>query len=376
MVISINGFNVLPNINAYILVIFFLCAFLPVQKLPLWIIMISLHGIFFMELTSYKEVIKPIIVFQVNSTVAVIVSLAFHHIFYSYRKKEFENISKIREQEVVLKALFEMNPFPLLISKVKDGKVIMVNKELEEAYGIPDEKLENTTDEFLYINNQERLRIINILSNSGKIKNLIMEGKTKKNKKKWTLLNAKLINVGGEECVLSGSLDVTKLKEIESELKTKAYIDPLTKILNREKGREQLDRLYKNIQKFKSTMTICFIDVDNLKSVNDTYGHKEGDILITRIAKAIDENLEQGDVFYRYAGDEFILGFCNKNKMESEVLLKNIQDQLVKEYQNDFSFGLSEYLGNNLSLDELIKIADEDMYIRKKIKKSSKKSLQ
>lgn len=371
MLISVNGFKVLPNINIYIITIFFLCSFIPVSKLPLWVITISLQFLFFIKLLSFQDQINSIVIFQVNSTVAVIVSLLFHHVFYNYRRKEFQNISKIKEQETTLKALFEMNPFPLLISRMKDGKVIMFNRELEETYGL--NTLEDITDEFFFFNHQERLKIIDILSNSGKLKNYIIEGKTKNNKKKWILMNAQLLNLGGHECVLSGSLDITKLKEIESELKTKAYIDPLTKVLNREKGKELLERLYSNIKKYKGKMTLCFIDIDNLKDVNDTFGHKEGDILIQKIAKTIDSQLEQGDIFYRYAGDEFVLAFRNKNKRESEKILQNVQHKLEnenkREYNLAFSYGMFEYSGSKLPLNTLIKMADKEMYDRKKSRK-------
>ena len=122
---------------------------------------------------------------------------------------------------------------------------------------------------------------------------------------------------------------------------------------------------------------ICFIDIDNFKFINDTYGHSKGDLILVDFAKILSESFRKSDVIGRFGGDEFVVcGICKEDdcgdlmfkKIDEKVQDYNSQDQ--NEIKIKFSFGYSqanEYDG--IIFEELLSDADQRMYDMKKSKR-------
>jgi len=185
---------------------------------------------------------------------------------------------------------------------------------------------------------------------------------------------------GGDEIGNLGKNINNLLKNIEV-MKEKLYdlatYDMMTGILNRHTGLEKLEKKYNRTQNNNEIFIIAFIDINDLKYVNDKYSHKEGDKLIKNIVKIIEKNLKIGDVFLRFGGDEFILGFNRLNLLEVNLLfheieenLKKYDDKSKKEYTHRISVGVVECQGNK-TLDEYVNIADINMYKNKRHKKKN-----
>lgn len=123
--------------------------------------------------------------------------------------------------------------------------------------------------------------------------------------------------------------------------------------------------------KQKTPLTICYIDVDNLKKVNDQFGHKEGDKYIQTIYSCIIKNC-------RIGGDEFIVIFPHCRRNSAFEVMERVQTTILKyeksnnsEYKHSFSSGYSENSKDNSfsSVNQMIKAADEEMYSEKRMKK-------
>ncbi|BCJ99043.1 GGDEF domain-containing protein [Anaerocolumna chitinilytica] len=170
-----------------------------------------------------------------------------------------------------------------------------------------------------------------------------------------------------------------QLKENEKELSNYAFIDSLTGILNRRMGSKKLEDLFKEAQKTSMEFVLCYLDINDLKYVNDTYGHNEGDRYILTFCDIIKDVLKEEDIFFRMGGDEFIVVFKDRNKEQVE----NIWNGLVKKiheknahgelpYQIVVSHGLIYYrTGMDCSLEEMIEKADILMYKEKQILKKN-----
>jgi len=168
--------------------------------------------------------------------------------------------------------------------------------------------------------------------------------------------------------------DITYLKQIEKKLEYAAGHDTLTDLPNRSKLFQKIDTL---IDK-QSIFTLCFIDVDNFKPINDTYGHHAGDMLLKHIAKVLQDFIRKSDVVARIGGDEFIIVFDSLSKEKfKKTTLKRLsllaqKNPLIytKEDIIDFSIsvGVSSYPEDATGAQELIKIADTIMYKNKKDK--------
>lgn len=153
-----------------------------------------------------------------------------------------------------------------------------------------------------------------------------------------------------------------------------AAIDELTGVYTRRKGTGLSNAAL--IKAENQPVTLCFIDMDNLKQVNDKYGHDEGDFLIKSCVNSIKMHIRDGDVFFRYGGDEFVVLFLNSTVENAQKVMSRIQLYLEEVNQNrDSSIAFSYGLACNdqkKSLEELIREADKDMYANKQNKKNVK----
>lgn len=152
-----------------------------------------------------------------------------------------------------------------------------------------------------------------------------------------------------------------------------ATIDHLTGILNRGSGIKQLMDIVKNPKNYKKRVTICYMDINNLKYVNDHYGHGEGDKFIIATVSIIKELLSENDIFCRMGGDEFMTVFMSKGDHELLEFEKNLQERLAKKTKSEevkYSFSVS--LGINsfiikpdTNISQIIEVADKKMYENK-----------
>ena len=180
-----------------------------------------------------------------------------------------------------------------------------------------------------------------------------------------------------EERTRDLEIDIEKRKKVEEKLKKLVRIDSLTGCNNRRYGLVLFDRQLKLSHRSKSPLLLAFLDVDNFKDINDTFGHEEGDKVLKEVVKLLKSALREIDIICRMGGDEFLLIFPDSSLKEAPLIkgrlnkdLTKLNQTLKKPYKIDLSIGLSCYNPDNpQSADELIRIADKKMYEEKKNKK-------
>jgi diguanylate cyclase (GGDEF)-like protein len=147
------------------------------------------------------------------------------------------------------------------------------------------------------------------------------------------------------------------------------FTDPLTKTFNRNYLEEILSIL--NLQHY----SIAMLDLDRFKSINDTYGHKAGDYVLSQASKIFKSSIRTSDILVRYGGEEFLLLIHNRLESESamdicERIKNNISKELFlydgHEIKVQVSIGLHKHPALEKNLHEAIKIADKMLYIAKK----------
>lgn len=147
-------------------------------------------------------------------------------------------------------------------------------------------------------------------------------------------------------------------------LKHEAETDGLTGIYNR---RYFLRILETMTGEAKKEFAIAIIDIDNMKEINDNFGHHKGDEVLQRVARTIRDGVRQTDVVARLGGDEFGVIFANING-DSQVLLQRLRKQLDTSGAAA-SFGLAYYPKDANDVENLIAVADARMYRQKKMRK-------
>lgn len=167
---------------------------------------------------------------------------------------------------------------------------------------------------------------------------------------------------------------IRQRRKLEDELRLHATTDFLTGVINRRTGIELLQQYLKLADRSGQPVTICFIDVNDLKRVNDRQGHLVGDQLIQLVCRVVRQNIRRADVLCRFGGDEFLLIFPACDRAAGLEVWQAIATQLGiinRERKHPFrvsvSYGLAEYQpGSGQTLEALIKEADDAMYEHKK----------
>lgn len=145
--------------------------------------------------------------------------------------------------------------------------------------------------------------------------------------------------------------------------------DTLTGLYNRaafEKAAKQMTD--------RKAFSVIVLDVNDFKSVNDTYGHDYGDIVLKSVAEIIRKSLENHCTSYRVGGDEFYI-ICKETKPERiEYQLRRMTSALTAERENNshlptIAYGYSIFRGGSLNFQKILKEADEQMYYFKKLQK-------
>lgn len=176
------------------------------------------------------------------------------------------------------------------------------------------------------------------------------------------------------EFVSSQIATAIQRKQMEEEMEKLAHFDSLTGACNRGYGLSLLERDFKFARRRKTSSLLAYIDIDNFKQINDSFGHEEGDKVLIQIVKLFKSTLREIDIICRMGGDEFLLIFPNSSLKDLPIIKERFNNNLIKlnqtikkPYKIGFSMGISCYDPDNpQSMDELIQIADNKMYEDKK----------
>jgi diguanylate cyclase (GGDEF)-like protein/PAS domain S-box-containing protein len=188
-----------------------------------------------------------------------------------------------------------------------------------------------------------------------------------------------IFDENGKAVHMAGTVhDITERKRMEEKLKTLSLTDELTGLYNRRGFSALAGQQIKIADRQKKRIYMLYADLDNLKKINDTYGHNEGDCALSDFAEILKSCFRGSDVVGRIGGDEFTvipIGIEGDNKVKiTERLQRRIElfnEEGSRAYKLSVSIGIALYdPGSPCSLDDLILEADRLMYEEKRRKKS------
>jgi diguanylate cyclase (GGDEF)-like protein len=167
--------------------------------------------------------------------------------------------------------------------------------------------------------------------------------------------------------------EINQTKQLAEDWHFFATRDELTNLYNRRAALSILENHIRLAQKNRDFLTICFIDVDKLKKINDSHGHDEGDKLLKKVAFCLRENVRDRDYICRLGGDEFLVIFPSCNAMTADAVVNRIR-QILNPFNIDFSYGFSEFYHEKpATAISLIRCADSNMYQHKLSKQKKRK---
>ena len=279
---------------------------------------------------------------------------------------------ELRRSEERYRLLFERNLAGVYIAST-DGSIISCNDACARLFGFEfaEEFMEHDAA-IRYINAHHRESVLRRLELNGAVFNEEVQLRDRNDQAVWALENVRLVaGAEGRSPTLEGILlDVSDRKRAEEEIAYRAYHDELTGLPNRPLFVDRLEVALANARRKKIRVAAMFLDLDDLKIVNDTLGHSTGDALLKMVAARLQETLRAGDTVARVGGDEFVILLPEVNHeadalRASQKILRSLTKPFVLEADEvhvTASIGLAIAPRDGDSADVLVRNADGAMY--------------
>ncbi len=291
-----------------------------------------------------------------------------------------QKTGELEAQAFFMNTVIENIPVALFIKDVrKDFRFTLWNKAAEEIFQISKEEIIGRTNHELWPTEIADKFLADDKLVADKMQRIDIAEQNIYFKTLGTLLlhtiKVPLINphTGQADFLLGISEDITERKRSESMIWQQANFDTLTGLPNRSRFRDQLLRDIGRCTATGSKLAVLFIDLDRFKEVNDTLGHDSGDMLLIEAARRIASCVRDSDTVARLGGDEFTVilpGLEQAGRIET--IAQNMINALVEPFQLgaeqafiSASIGVTIYPDDATEIEELLKHADQALYVAK-----------
>jgi diguanylate cyclase (GGDEF)-like protein len=153
-------------------------------------------------------------------------------------------------------------------------------------------------------------------------------------------------------------------------LQQQSITDGLTGIKTRRFFWEALSSEWKRASRSGRPFSVVLVDLDKFKEVNDTLGHLEGDLVLARVGRLLEQKCRQSNVVARYGGDEFIILMPETGMDQAQVLAERLRlwlatDPMLEDHKITGSFGVASFPVHGFNVEDLIRVADAGLYVSK-----------
>ncbi len=288
-------------------------------------------------------------------------------------------IDEVDTEEKKFKNAFDNSPVIMIISRLSSGEIYDVNHAFLETFEQKREDVIGKTTNQIKIWGPDitrRQELIKRILDRENIEHVEMTFYKSTGEPVETIYSCKVIQMFGDEFLLSTASDTTLLGRAKRELIYIATHDSLTGLLNR----HELERYFQERKEIFTTelkpFSLVLIDLDRFKAVNDTYGHNAGDQLLIHISQRLSFIFKDHFVA-RLGGDEFIILLKNVSQ-ETEIIkliiktrneITNMKSLNDKPIDIGASIGFSMYPKDGVQLEDLVRVADKMMYHEKDSKR-------
>ncbi len=251
-----------------------------------------------------------------------------------YSKSLQNTLAQLHDSESRFRTFMDSGNF-LSWMKDEQGRYIYINQSYKEHFNAaPDSWLGKSDFELfsqpiaeLFWNNDQKV----LLSNTGIT---VEEIRTADNGESCCWLSTKFpyTDSTGARYVGGIAIDISERKATEKQIENLAFHDPLTNLSNRRLLLDRLAHILDTSARHRRISALLFIDLDNFKTLNDTYGHNHGDQLLQQVAQRLQKNVRKGDTLARFGGDEFIilLEDIGLKTLEASVIAKTTGEKILQ----------------------------------------------
>jgi diguanylate cyclase (GGDEF)-like protein/PAS domain S-box-containing protein len=268
-----------------------------------------------------------------------------------------------------------------LYSSTSDGQLVSVNPAMCQLFGYQNERqllneVRNATQ--FYANDEDRDVLIGELLKNGYCVNREVKGIRRDGTEFWFSISVQMREDDGSKLMFGSIVDITERKQSDISLRYMATHDSLTGIYNRRHFEGQLSEALSGISInddpfTQEDLTLLYLDLDQFKVVNDSCGHKAGDVLIKQLAQKLNDVVMNRGILGRMGGDEFAVllkgGEAAGGYTVAKKLLNTVQDYRFiwdnRMFTLGVSIGMVDYREGINSAEQLMSMADSACYLAK-----------
>ncbi|GAA0085681.1 hypothetical protein UT300007_21200 [Clostridium sp. CTA-7] len=283
---------------------------------------------------------------------------------------------KDKQKELLLssKESFIKSIKGLFISANIEKNLIMLYGNNKEIIGLDDEFIVTDFKEFKkYLHNDYIDTLINAIEND--LEEIEIKIINTFGEEVWISIKGQIKkNSNGEFIEFEGYIhNITKEKETHLKLEYITHYDELTGLNNRKRFKNIIEKELENHILLESRGALIIIDIDNFKFINDSYGHKCGDIFLEKFSEDLKKLFADNKLICRFGGDEFLMFMPSiKCLNEINIVVKKVMDILKSPYNingnsiySSASIGIAVFPDDGEDFEVLLKNADAAMYIAK-----------
>jgi diguanylate cyclase (GGDEF)-like protein/PAS domain S-box-containing protein len=282
------------------------------------------------------------------------------------------------------RAIFSsVNAIVITCCKDHEFPIEYVNPAFEQTTGYTLQEIKGRDPRFMRVEGcdvQEHERIHEALARHESVHSILRNAK-KNGEIFWNDLRIDPVaNSHGEVTHFVGVInDITEARHYERRLQHQAHHDPLTGLANRTLLHDRLGFAIENALRDNSLGAVAFLDLDNFKYINDTFGHEAGDVVLRKIAGRLRESVRDDDTVARVGGDEFVLVINNEPSEAHlaelvERIRRNVSAPVLVDDHDilpGVSIGVSLFPRDGDSADRVMRAADAAMYHAKTMGKNN-----
>lgn len=289
--------------------------------------------------------------------------------------------SEYEQQKSTIQSLqqfydFFRNSAEGLYSTTPDGQLISVNPAMCSIFGFSDENelMSSITNAAqFYANGDERELVIGKLLQEGVVNSKEIKGIRKDGTEFWFSMSVQMREEQGQKLLFGSIVDITERKQSDISLQYMATHDSLTGVYNRRHFEAKLIDYLSESESADFELTLLYLDLDQFKTVNDSCGHKAGDVLIKELAQQLNDVVMNRGMLGRMGGDEFCVMLQGENAASGMIIANQLLN-VVREYRFIWdnriftlgvSIGLVEYHQDVHNAEQLMSMADSACYLAK-----------
>lgn len=270
--------------------------------------------------------------------------------------------------------IIQSSPFPIMISQLRDDRLMLVNEKASELFNIDTKNLRQFRTEDYYVDSNARRELLRKLSISPIVEGYqVLLRRPGTAEPFWLDMSARIIDFDNEIALYTAFKDITAQKQYEQDLFEKAVKDPLTGCYNRRQFNELIAREMNRYVRYNTVFSLIMMDIDHFKRVNDTYGHDIGDLVLKNMAACCASSIRSSDILCRFGGEEFMIILpettienayvaAEKIRKKIETLQIPLEDGRIIRFT--LSLGISDSTQAS-DVETLIKYADTALYTAK-----------